>query len=203
MATTTNYGWETPDDTDLVKDGALAQRTTGSAIDTTLFGITGGKNVGLQSIYSATFTSASTVSVDNVFTSAYDNYRIEIRGSNGVSSPSRLLIRMINSSGSIISAANSWLTGFQWWRTNTNATGTEGGVNTTACVAGVAGSYTWAMSCDVIGYNSEPQWLGKFNSYGYANDFSGWGTTVGHRGFAFITDSGTMSGTVRVYGYRN
>ena len=37
MATTTNYGWETPDDTDLVKDGALAQRTTANSIDSTLF----------------------------------------------------------------------------------------------------------------------------------------------------------------------
>jgi hypothetical protein len=34
MATTTNNGWETPDDTDLVKDGALAMRTLGNAIDT-------------------------------------------------------------------------------------------------------------------------------------------------------------------------
>jgi len=36
MATTTNNGWETPDDTDLVKDGALAMRTLGSAIDTSV-----------------------------------------------------------------------------------------------------------------------------------------------------------------------
>jgi hypothetical protein len=35
MATTTNYGWTTPDDTDLVKDGAAAIRTLGSSIDTT------------------------------------------------------------------------------------------------------------------------------------------------------------------------
>jgi hypothetical protein len=35
MATTTNYSWETPDDTDLVKDGAAAIRTLGSSIDTT------------------------------------------------------------------------------------------------------------------------------------------------------------------------
>jgi hypothetical protein len=37
MATTTNYSWTTPDDTDLVKDGASAIRTLGSAIDTTVF----------------------------------------------------------------------------------------------------------------------------------------------------------------------
>jgi hypothetical protein len=35
MATTTNYSWTTPNDTDLVKDGASAIRTLGSAIDTT------------------------------------------------------------------------------------------------------------------------------------------------------------------------
>ena len=35
MATTTNYGWTTPDDTALVKDGASAIRTLGSSVDTT------------------------------------------------------------------------------------------------------------------------------------------------------------------------
>jgi hypothetical protein len=37
MATTTNYGWTTPDDTALVKDGAAAIRSLGTAIDTTVF----------------------------------------------------------------------------------------------------------------------------------------------------------------------
>lgn len=36
MPTTTNYGWTTPADTDLVKDGALAIRTLGNSIDSTL-----------------------------------------------------------------------------------------------------------------------------------------------------------------------
>lgn len=36
MATTTNYGWTTPNDTDYVKNGALAMRTLGNAIDTTV-----------------------------------------------------------------------------------------------------------------------------------------------------------------------
>jgi hypothetical protein len=37
MATTTNYNWTTPDDTALVKDGAAAIRSLGTAIDTTVF----------------------------------------------------------------------------------------------------------------------------------------------------------------------
>lgn len=37
MANTTNYNWSTPDDTALVKDGAAAIRSLGTAIDTTVF----------------------------------------------------------------------------------------------------------------------------------------------------------------------
>ena len=36
MATTPTYGWETPDDTDYVNQGALAMRTLGNSIDSTL-----------------------------------------------------------------------------------------------------------------------------------------------------------------------
>jgi hypothetical protein len=42
MATTTNFGWETPDDTDLVKDGAAAIRTLGNSIDTSFLDLKGG-----------------------------------------------------------------------------------------------------------------------------------------------------------------
>lgn len=42
MATTTNFGWTTPDNTGYVKDGALAIRTLGSAIDTSLVNLKGG-----------------------------------------------------------------------------------------------------------------------------------------------------------------
>lgn len=42
MATTTNFGWTTPDNTALVKDGALAIRTLGSAIDTSMADLRGG-----------------------------------------------------------------------------------------------------------------------------------------------------------------
>lgn len=42
MATTTNFGWDTPDDTDLVKDGAAAIRTLGNSIDTSFVDLKGG-----------------------------------------------------------------------------------------------------------------------------------------------------------------
>ena len=37
MATTTNYGWTTPDDTAYVKDGASAIRSLGTAVDGALY----------------------------------------------------------------------------------------------------------------------------------------------------------------------
>ena len=42
MATTTNFGWTTPDNTGYVKDGALAIRTLGNGIDTSLLDLKGG-----------------------------------------------------------------------------------------------------------------------------------------------------------------
>ena len=42
MANTTNFNWETPDDTDLVKDGAAAMRTLGNSIDASFVDLKGG-----------------------------------------------------------------------------------------------------------------------------------------------------------------
>lgn len=54
MATTTNFGWETPDDTDLVKDGAAAMRTLGNSIDTSMADLKGGTTGQILSKASAT-----------------------------------------------------------------------------------------------------------------------------------------------------
>jgi|Laugrefa1bdmlbdn_1035148.scaffolds.fasta_scaffold00897_6 hypothetical protein len=42
MPTTTNFGWTTPADTDLVKDGAAAIRTLGNGVDTSFLDLKGG-----------------------------------------------------------------------------------------------------------------------------------------------------------------
>jgi hypothetical protein len=54
MATTTNNGWTTPDDTDLVKDGALAIRDLGQEIDTSV-----GTGLLAWTAYTPTFTAFS------------------------------------------------------------------------------------------------------------------------------------------------
>ena len=58
MATTTNYGWTTPDDTALVKDGASAIRTLGSSVDTSVKALNPGTTSGDLDYYTAATTKA-------------------------------------------------------------------------------------------------------------------------------------------------
>jgi len=67
MANTTNFNWTTPDDTDLVKDGASAIRTLGSAIDTSLVDLKGGTTGQVLSKASATDMDFSWIAQDDLF----------------------------------------------------------------------------------------------------------------------------------------
>jgi hypothetical protein len=58
MATTTNYSWTTPDDTDLVKDGAAAIRTLGSSIDTSVKDLSPGTTAGDVDYYTTSTAKA-------------------------------------------------------------------------------------------------------------------------------------------------
>jgi len=97
MPTTTNFGWTTPADTALVKDGASAIRTLGSGIDTSFVDFKGGTtgqvlkktsgtdldvewgtaSSGLTLINTTTFSGVSSVSVPaSTFSATYDNYLV-------------------------------------------------------------------------------------------------------------------------------
>lgn len=92
MATTTpNYGWPVPTSTDYVKDGATAIEALGDAIDATVFGL-GSSPIkaiipssvavgsGTGSFNSTTgvvtFSGASSISLNGVFSNTYTKYQI-------------------------------------------------------------------------------------------------------------------------------
>jgi hypothetical protein len=75
MPNTTNNNWPTPADTDLVKNGADAIRDLGNAIDTTL-GVYAPVTPGLVKLQTVTFSGVTSQSVNDVFSSTYDNYLI-------------------------------------------------------------------------------------------------------------------------------
>jgi hypothetical protein len=80
MATTTNFGWQTPDDTDLVKDGAAAIRTLGQSIDTSMMDLEGGTTGQILAKNSGTDMDFVFIDNDTGIITAYeaktDNYTI-------------------------------------------------------------------------------------------------------------------------------
>jgi hypothetical protein len=86
MANTTNYSWNTPNDTDYVRDGALAIRTLGNSADSTLFTALGGNYPGLRLIKKQNVgTAVSSVVVNDVFSATFNNYKIVYSGGVGSS----------------------------------------------------------------------------------------------------------------------
>ena len=204
MATTTNYGWTTPDDTALVKDGASAIRTLGSSIDTSLNTALGTKKAGLVLLNTTSFSGVSSQSFNNVFSATYTHYRV--------------LFHAVNSGDS---GAN-----FRFRVAGSDATSGDYFVQKNYITNGLNPSKTGATSATTIDLG--PLWTG-FNSYSYdifnpfvttrsqiignsfsLNSFSSWealttfallNTATSYDGFTFYPLSGTMTGNVSVYGY--
>lgn len=87
MATTPHYGWETPDDTDLVKDGALAIRTLGNAIDSTVY-----SNVGGMTLISTTTLSGTTIALTSI-PQTYKDLKVVIRNLRPATDNTNLRLR--------------------------------------------------------------------------------------------------------------
>lgn len=113
MATTTNFGWETPDDTDLVKDGALAMRTLGNAIDASLVDLKGGTTGQVLSKTSNTDMDFTWVTSDDA--NAIQNAIVDAKGdliaASAADTPARLAV---GNNGETLVADSSTSTGLRW-----------------------------------------------------------------------------------------
>jgi hypothetical protein len=106
MANTTNFNWETPDDTDLVKDGAAAIRTLAGAIDTSLVDLKGGTSG--QVLSKATNTDMDFTWVTSDDANAIQNAIVDAKGdivaASANDTPARLAVgtndqRLVAASG--------------------------------------------------------------------------------------------------------
>lgn len=122
MANTTNFGWETPDDTDLVKDGAAAMRTLGNAIDTSLVDLKGGTTGQVLSKASNTDMDFTWVAQDD--SNAIQNAIVDAKGdlitATAADTPARLAV---GTNGQILMADSTTATGLKWAAAGTTFAG--------------------------------------------------------------------------------
>lgn len=204
MATTTNYGWTTPDNTAYVKDGASAIRTLGSSVDTTLFAATSGKTVGYQLIGSASFTAASEVIISGI-TTDYQNYHLVVQGSGSTSST--FLYLNLRNSGGNVTAANYFACGIN---NATNAGTPVGQIQTSATNTSIGKSGTSGFICtlDIDAGSTTPNWVSRSSALAdgaalFQDSFAGgYSATISPaiNALRITPGAGTLTGNYRLYG---
>jgi hypothetical protein len=197
MATTPTYGWATPNDSDPFKDGALAIRTLGNDVDSTLSGL----NVGLSLIKTVNFSGSTAIQVTNAFSSTYKNYRIVV---NPVVATVRqfLYLQMTGTNTNYFWGVNGWRVTGSAYNANSNNTlpgfiatfadsdaknfaSLDVGNPNVATLTTLSGTFVGGDGTGALG--------GNIN--GFLNN------STQYTAFTLIA-SNNISGTVSVYGYR-
>jgi hypothetical protein len=161
---------------------------------------------GLVLINSTTFSAASTVSVNSVFSSTYRNYKMVV--SYTMSANNEPLYMRMRASGTDNSSANYFINGTVGVTANIS---NIGNANETAFKLQQGGATAAGISMDLfapnIGTRINITSQGSAISTGaYASSYQIGGfldANVTADGFTFIPGAGTISGIVKVYGYAN
>lgn len=111
--TTTNFGWDIPQSTDLVKDGATAIAALGQDIDTALVDLKGGTTGQVLAKASGTDLDFSWVAQDD--SNAIQNAIVDAKGdliaATAADTPARLAV---GTNGQILQADSTAATGLKW-----------------------------------------------------------------------------------------
>jgi hypothetical protein len=141
--TTTNFGWDIPQSTDLVKDGATAIAALGQDIDTSMNGLRGGTTGQVLSKTSGTDMAFTWVAQDD--SNAIQNAIVDAKGdliaATGADTPARLAV---GTNGQVLVADSTASTGLAWATTSSGgmtslASGSLSG--STVSLTGISSSY--------------------------------------------------------------
>lgn len=206
MATTTNYGWTTPDDTALVSQGAAAIRTLGTSIDTSMNTALGTKKAGMVLLNTTNFSGVASQSINDVFSATYKNYLVQFYGTQSVGATSftmRLRVSGADNSNNTYNTAgiryNSDNTTTAIGAENATSFNIVGGFNRYGAYninifEPFATQYTALISDNAI---SDGVGAGEARRTVMSGIFE---ATTSFTGFTIIPNSGTVTGTISVFG---
>jgi hypothetical protein len=198
MATTTlNYGWPVPTSTDLVKDGATAIEALGDAIDATVFASASA----LVKISTTTFSAVSSQSINNVFSATYNNYLILL---NGVTSANPDFLFRLRVSSTDASGATDYVRPGLLNNKNTTTILNGGGADSSSGYLGFGATAEFALTSTFFNPFLTKPTLNLYQNYG--NEFQNWGgnshkLSTSYTGITFFPSTGTMTGSVTIYGF--
>ena len=204
--TTTNYGFDIPQSTDLVKDGATAIATLGQDIDTAMNTALGTKKAGMVLLNTTSFSGVSAQNFSNVFDSSkYDAYKVSFStfGSSGGA------VTSFRFRENVTDKATNYY-GAGWYTTVGSGSGVNYPENNSAQIRLVANN-TSALNgnfCEfdirvinggttgyIVGFAYDP-WNDLSNSFGYRNN-----SMTAATGFSIYASTGTLTGKLNLYGY--
>ena len=160
---------------------------------------------GLVHINTTTFSAVSSVSVDDCFTSEYDNYRAVYTCSADGNRTINFRYRVSGADNSTANYDSQYLYAASTTVGASRTTGITNGVIGFASTPGPSGGVIDFMSPQLAANKTALVYANYKYSSGldltkYANFFS---ATTQFDGFSLIASVGTITGTIRIYGYKN
>lgn len=212
------YGFPYPQSTDLVADYPTLGQELATDVENVISGIGSGLSIvtptsiansggsASASGGAVTFSGVSSVSLNGIFTSTYANYRLIISGMTSTSGSAEVRSRF-RVSGSDATSSDYYDQGIYGNGTTVGATRSSAvtfnrfGYSNNSGVGHVTADICSPHLATSTGMNSNSLLTaGGPQTYLFSQMFL---VTTAFDGITFIIDTGTFSGTIRVYGYKN